>query len=188
MMTGFKYAALASVLMFTVGSAAWAQNYSPNAGMTGNSSPGAQSSLGQSGPGMGITMDTQQKIRQALEQSGFKDVHVLPESFVIRAQAPDGSRVVMLMSPDMVRGVITESSNQGMPGAMSQPYGAQSSWQAGNGPVSQQQAQQELTRYGYTDLTDLHPMQGWTADATRNGENVHVMLSDNGLVATFRGQ
>jgi hypothetical protein len=133
-------------------------------------------------------MDTQQKIRQALEQSGFKDVHVVPQSFVIRAQAPDGSRVVMLMSPDMVSGIITESNNQSMPGTNVQPYGGQSSWQSGNASASRQQAEQELTRYGYTDLTDLHPMQGWTADATKNGENVRVMLSDNGLVATFPGR
>jgi hypothetical protein len=187
-MTGFKYAALASVFMFTAGSAAWAQNYNPNTATTGNSNPGVQSSLGQSGPGTGISSDTQQKIRQALEQSGFKDVHVLPQSFLIRAQAPDGSRVVMLMSPDMVSGVIAEGNNQAMQGTGSQPYGAQSNWQTGNGLVSQQQAQQQLTRYGYTDLSDLRPMQGWTADATRNGQNVRVLLSDNGLVATFQGR
>jgi hypothetical protein len=182
MMTGLKYAALASVFMFTVGSAAWAQNYNTNSGMTGNSNPGVQSSVSQSGPGAGISTDTQQKIRQALEQSGFKDVRVLPQSFLIRAQAPDGSRVVMLMSPDMVSGVLTESSNQNIPGTASQPPGTQSSWQ------SRQQVQQELSRYGYTDLSDLRPVQGWTADASKNGENVRVMLSDSGLVATFRGQ
>lgn len=186
MTTGLKCAALASVLMFTVGSAAWAQNYSPNSGMQGNTNPGAQSSSGQSGWGASLSADTQQKIRQALEQSGFKDVHVFPQSFVVRAQAPDGSRVVMVMSPDMVSGVITESSTQGTPGAGSQPYGAQSSWQTG--ASSRQQAEQELTRYGYSDLSNLQPMQGWTARASKNGEDVHVMLSDNGQVATFPGQ
>jgi hypothetical protein len=181
MKTGMKYAALASVLMFTVGSAAWAQNYSPNSGMTANSNLGVQSPVGQPVPGAGLSSDTQQKIRQALEQSGFKDVRVLPQSFLIRAQAPDGSRVVMLMSPDMVSGVIAENTNQNIPGSASQPSGTQSSWQ------SRQQAEQELSRYGYTDLTDVRPMQGWAADATRNGENVRVMLSENGLVATFPG-
>lgn len=191
MTTGLKCAALASALMFAAGSAAWAQNYSPNSGMadTGNTNPGMQSSLGQSGPGAGITTDTQQKIHQALEQSGFKDVEVLPQSFIIRAQAPDGSRVVMLMSPDMVSGVITtRSSNRSMPGTGMLPYGAQSSSQTGSGSSGRQQAEQELSRYGYTDLSGLRPVQGWTADATRNGENVRVLLSDNGLVATFEGQ
>ena len=182
MKTGMKYAALASVFMFTVGSAAWAQNYSPNSGVTGNSNPGVQSPVGQSGPGAGLSSDTQQKIRQALEQSGFKDVRVLPQSFLIRAQAPDGSRVVMLMSPDMVSGVVAENTNENIPGTASQPSATQGNWQ------SRQQAEQELSRYGYTDLTDMRPLQGWAADATRNGENVRVMLSDNGLVATFPGK
>jgi hypothetical protein len=185
MTTGLKCAALASVLMFTVGSAAWAQNYSANSGMQGNGNTGAQSSSDQSGWGTSITADTQQKIRQALEQSGFKDVRVFPQSFVVRAQAPDGSHVAMLMSPDMVTEVITQAS-QGTPGTGLQPYGAQSSGQTG--ASSRQQAEQELARYGYTDLSNLQPMQGWTARATRNGENVHVMLSDNGQVATFPGQ
>ena len=185
MTTGLKCAALASLLMFTVGSAASAQNYSPNPGTQGNTNTGAQSSSDQSGWGASVTMDTQQKIRQALEQSGFRDVRVFPQSFVVRAQAPDGSRVVMLMSPDMVTEVVTQAT-QGTPGVGSQPSGTQSSLQTG--ATSRQQAEQELTRYGYTDLSNLQPMQGWTARATRNGENVHVMLSDNGQVATFPGQ
>ena len=54
--------------------------------------------------------------------------------------------------------------------------------------ATQQQAQQELSRYGYSNLQDVTPMRGWVADATKNGERVRVMLSDNGLVATFPGR
>ena len=186
MMTSVKYAALAGVFAFTVGSAAWAQNYSPNS-MQGTSGPGQQSA-GQNGPGASVSADTQQKIRQSLEQSGFKDIRVVPESFVVRAQAPDGSRVVMLLSPDVMSGIITPNSSQGTQGAGSPAYGGQANWPNGNGSPSRQQAEQDLTRYGYTDLTDLRAMQGWTADANRNGQDVRVMLSDNGLVATFQGR
>jgi hypothetical protein len=31
-------------------------------------------------------------------------------------------------------------------------------------------------------------MQGWSADAIRSGQRVHVILGDNGLVATFPGR
>jgi hypothetical protein len=31
-------------------------------------------------------------------------------------------------------------------------------------------------------------MQGWSADAMKNGQKVHVLLGDNGLVATFPGR
>jgi hypothetical protein len=188
-MTGIKCAALAGVFMLTAGSMAWAQSYNTNQGTQGYSNAGNQSASGQSSSGS-ITSDTQQKIRQSLEQSGFKNVQVLPEAFVIRAQAPDGSRVAMLLSPDRVAEVVMGNSTSTMQGTSSQPYGAQSNWQSGNGSSagSQQQAQQELSRYGYSDLSNVTPMRGWSADATRNGENVHVLLSDNGLVATFPGR
>lgn len=183
MTTGMKCAAVASVLLLTAGSTAWAQNYDTNPGTQSSANTGAQSSSGQSSPGANITADTQQRIRQSLEQSGFKNVQVLPEAFLIRAQAPDGSHIAMLLSPDRMAEVVTGNANQGMQG--------KTNWQTGNSSsqvTSQQQAQQELSRYGYTDMRDLRPMQGWTADATKNGENVRVMLSDNGLVATFQGR
>jgi hypothetical protein len=173
------------------GSAAWAQTATPNPGNQTNMAPGAQSAWGQSSPGANISADTQQKIRQSLEQSGFKDIRVVPETFVVRAQAPDGSRIVMLLSPDQMTEVMMPNAKQGMQGNSSQPLGGQSSFQAGNGNglnTTQQQAQQELSRYGYTNLQDVTPMRGWVADATKNGEPVHVMLSDNGLVATFPGR
>jgi hypothetical protein len=196
MMNGIKYAALASAFVLAGGSAVWAQTYNPNTGIQGNNNPGVQSSLGQSSlgqssPGLGVTADTQQRIRQSLEQSGFRNVEVVPQSYVVRAQAPDGSRIVMFMSPDQFAEVAFPGGNQGLSGTGSQAFGGQSNRRSGygNGPSStEQQAQQELTRYGYSDLRDLRPMQGWTADATKNGENVHVMLSENGMVATFQGR
>ena len=38
-----------------------------------------------------VTRDTQQKLKQSLEKNRFKNVVVIPEADVIRAQAPDGS-------------------------------------------------------------------------------------------------
>ncbi len=152
---------------------------------------GTQSGSGQSSPGASVSADTQQKIRQSLEESGFKDIRVVPETFVVRAQAPDGSRIVMLLSPDQLTEVVASNGNQGMQGNSSQPFAGQSGYQTGNNNgqnTTQQQAQQELSRYGYSSLQDVTPMRGWVADATKNGERVRVMLSDNGLVATFPGR
>jgi hypothetical protein len=152
---------------------------------------GTQSAAGQSYPGANVTADTQQKIRQSLEQSGFKDIRVVPETFVVRAQAPDGSRIVMLLSPDQMTELVTPNTNQGMQGNSSQPFAGQSGYQPGSTSglnTTQQQAQEELSRYGYSGLQDVTPMRGWVAEATKNGERVHVMLSDNGLVATFPGR
>ncbi|HUC09024.1 MAG TPA: hypothetical protein VL985_01215 [Stellaceae bacterium] len=59
--------------------------------------------------GSNVSQDTRTRIRQSLAQSGFRDVTVRPEAFVIHATAPDGSRVVMLLRPDEVTGVIAQS-------------------------------------------------------------------------------
>lgn len=56
--------------------------------------------------GTSVSSDTKDKLRQSLESSGFKDVTVTPEAFMIRAQAPDGSRIVMMLRPDEMTGVI----------------------------------------------------------------------------------
>jgi hypothetical protein len=199
MRNGITCAALAGALILAGGSMGWAQAYNSNSGVQNSPNPGMQSSGGQSG-GYGVTNETQQKIRQSLEQSGFRNVQVVPQSFVVRAQAPDGSRIVMFMSPDQFAELTFQNANQGMSGnqnanqansgTSSQVLGGQG-WRSGysNGPTTtEQQAQQELSRYGYSDVTDLRPLQGWTADATKNGENVRVMLSQNGLVATFQGR
>ena len=51
-----------------------------------------------------------------------------------------------------------------------------------------QEAEQQLGRYGYSNIQDLKATQGWSADAMKNGQRVHVLLGDNGLVATFPGR
>ena len=80
--------------------------------------PAGTSTTTKTSNGSTLTPDTQQKIRQSLEQSGFKDVRVVPESFVIHAQAPDGSHIAMMISPDAVTGVVEET------GSSTQPQGS----------------------------------------------------------------
>ncbi|HKS89070.1 MAG TPA: hypothetical protein VJR70_06485 [Stellaceae bacterium] len=63
----------------------------------------------------GLTQDTQRRIRQSLEQNGFHNVQVMPEAFIIRAQAPDGSRIVMQVGPDMVQGFAVHTGSSSNP-------------------------------------------------------------------------
>src|SRR5436190_21615852 len=44
-------------------------------------------------PDTAVTLDTQQRLKQSLEQSGFKNVVVMPEAYIIHAKAPDGSKL-----------------------------------------------------------------------------------------------
>jgi hypothetical protein len=62
-----------------------------------------------------VTLDTQQKLRQSLEAAGFKSVKVTPETFVIHAKAPDGSHIVMMVSPDQIAGVIEHTGSSSPP-------------------------------------------------------------------------
>jgi hypothetical protein len=60
-----------------------------------------------------VTPNTRERIRQSLLQSGFRDVNVTPEAFVIHAMAPDGSHIVMLLRPDELTGVVETGSSNG---------------------------------------------------------------------------
>ncbi|HEX5453529.1 MAG TPA: hypothetical protein VFX06_07025 [Stellaceae bacterium] len=56
-----------------------------------------------------VSLNTEQKLRQALEQNGFRNVQVTPQAYIIHARAPDGSRVVMEISPDVIAGVVASN-------------------------------------------------------------------------------
>ena len=62
-----------------------------------------------------VTLDTQQKLRQSLEESGFKNVKVTAETYVVHAKAPDGSHIVMMVSPDQIAGVIERTGSSSLP-------------------------------------------------------------------------
>jgi hypothetical protein len=66
-------------------------------------------------PDTAVTLDTQQKLKQSLEQNGFKKVIVVPEAYVIHAQAPDGSKIVMEVSPDQMQAVIERTGSSSPP-------------------------------------------------------------------------
>lgn len=46
-----------------------------------------------------LTLMTKDKVKQSLQQAGFKDVKVLDESFLVSAQTADGTSVVMVINP-----------------------------------------------------------------------------------------
>src|SRR5689334_17401465 len=63
-------------------------------------------------PSAPVSSATQGQIKSSLESSGFKNVSVLPQSYLIRATAPDGSKVVMQVSSDGLYGVVVEPTDQ----------------------------------------------------------------------------
>jgi hypothetical protein len=77
--------------------------------------PSNPSTSSQLPPDTAVTLDTQQKLKQSLEESGFKNVAVVPVAYVIRAKAPDGSKIVMEVSPDQMAAAVIERSGGSSP-------------------------------------------------------------------------
>ena len=172
MKTIIKGAAIAGGIMFAAGSAAWAQSYTTNPGTQGSysSNPGTYSNNpGTSGSYSG-NAGTQ----------GYSN----PGTYGANQQGSNPSTTTGAY------GTGQQGWSPGMQGT-STPYGSQPYSQAGYGMgnvTTYQQAEQELSKYGYNNVRDLRAMQGWSADAMRNGQKVHVIIGDNGLIATFPGQ
>jgi hypothetical protein len=185
MKTVAKLAAVASVVALTAGSAAWAQTYSSNPGTQGsyNSSTGGYT-YNPSAQGSNQGTSGQGSYNQGTYNQGYNQGW--------NSTANPGNN--QGWNPSANQGSWGSNANQGnwnagMQGTSS-PYGqsySQSGYGAGN-INTYQQAEQELGKYGYSNIQGLRAMQGWSADAMRNGERVHVILGENGLVATFPGR
>jgi hypothetical protein len=77
--------------------------------------PDMNQSAGQSGGGgqmNGQSGAIRQQITQQLSQAGFTDVHVMPESFLVRAKDPQGHPVMMVINPDSITAVTALGSGQ----------------------------------------------------------------------------
>ena len=140
MRTVAKCATIASVVLLTAGSAAWAQGYGNDTGNNGNQSYNQGYNPGSQGANAG---------NWGGNQAGW-------------GQGMQGSS-----------GQYSENTGAGFGSSNNTNYAF---------------AQRELAQYGYTDVHNLRPTQGWSADAMKNGRMVHVILGENGLVSTFRGE
>ena len=143
---------LTSAIMALAAAPAFAANGTP-AGSDENQSGGGGQDMnqpaGQSGGG-GQTSGQHgrigQQITQRLSQAGFTDVHVMPQSFLVRAKDPNGNPVIMVINPDSVTAVtaIVRGGQTGQGGGSQAGQGAGSdamgtstttnSAQSGNAP------------------------------------------------------
>lgn len=62
---------------------------SPNAQKGAQNQPTSEQSITQS-------------VRSNLEQAGYTDIQMVPSSFLVRAKDPNGSPVMMVLSPDAI--------------------------------------------------------------------------------------
>lgn len=161
MNTVAKCAAIASVVLLTAGSAAWAQNNGTNPGNFGNQGYNQSYSQGNQGANGGNWGNP-----------GYQGAN----SGNWGNQGANGSNWGN-----------QGSRGEGMQGSSGQ-YSENSGAGSGSNNMSYGFAQRELAQYGYSDVHNLRPTQGWSADAMKNGRMVHVLLGEHGLVSTFRGE
>jgi hypothetical protein len=100
-------AALLSVPAF----AATPETGTPATGTTtGTSASGSSQAATSAMPSGSETQPLRLKITQDLEKDGFKDVHVVADSFLVHAINKEGQSVVMIINPDSVFSVTRLSS------------------------------------------------------------------------------
>lgn len=75
---------------------------------------GMQSGGGGQMSGHGMAL--RQQITQQLTQAGWKDVQVMPESFLVRAKDPQGHPVMMVINPDSITAVTAMGPQNGRMG------------------------------------------------------------------------
>jgi len=165
MWTAAKCGWIASAMILTAGSAAWAQDHNVD---------------GRFGPNT---------VQNELSRYGYTDIHNVKKQLGWSADAiKNGQMVHITLSGDGVvatfQGVTPKQGMQGSSGPYVENSGAGYNRNINYGFLA---ARNELSQYGYTDISNLHPTQSWSADATKNGQPVHILLNDNGLAAIFSG-
>ncbi len=75
---------------------------------SGNSNMQSGQQAGMNGQN---TMHIRQHVKDELQQAGFTNVQVMPESFLVRAKDKQGSPVMMVINPDSIT-AITEDGNR----------------------------------------------------------------------------
>jgi hypothetical protein len=83
----------------------------------------AQPAQGANNGGQAQNQSVRDRVQRNLQQAGFTDIKIMPESFLVRAKDRDGNTVMMVINPDSVTAVTEfhhESATTGSGGAGSQ--------------------------------------------------------------------
>jgi hypothetical protein len=75
------------------------------AASTGSTNSAGSSSNNASAQQGSVAPRIAQKLHDDLTKAGFSDVHVMPESFLVRAKDSGGNPVMMVVNPDSVTAV-----------------------------------------------------------------------------------
>ena len=81
---------------------------------SGSTTSGSMNSANGNSTSSANTPEMRQKLTQDFEQQGFKNVHVIADSFLVHAVNKQGQPVVMIINPDSVFSMTEVGANNGM--------------------------------------------------------------------------
>lgn len=101
----------------------------------------------------------QQRVKNNLEQAGFKNVQIMPSSFLVRATDRDGNPVMMVINPDSITAVTDVTADQ----QRSQANSATSSSTGSSDQLKLTSAQRNEIWKSLSSQTKETPPNGFTA-------------------------
>jgi hypothetical protein len=170
-----KCAAIASVVMLTAGGAAWAQSYGPNQGFSENQGLGPNQGFVQNQGFRGNMGLNPAAAQNELSRYGYTDIHNLQPMQGWSADAMENGQMVHVLIGENGRIATFHGVNESRMG------------ETNGGLQNRNIAENRLGQYGYDNIHNTIPIPGWSADAKKNGEWVHVLIDTNGRIATFPG-
>ena len=157
-----KTTLVAAAILTTVSSVALAQAASPNSGAS--ASPTTTANPQPNGP------NPRQQLTNNLQQSGFTDIKVIPDSFLVQAKDKSGNPVTIFIGPNSATEVTTVRSND----QASEPNAGKSGTRSG-GMFTSLPAKDELSSkvVGLDVYNNANQNIGSIKDVAYNGTSVN---------------
>jgi hypothetical protein len=157
-----KTTLVAAAILTTVSSVALVQAASPNSGAS--ASPTTTANPQSNGP------NPRQQLTNNLQQSGFTDIKVIPDSFLVQARDKSGNPVTMFIGPNSATEVTTVGSND----QVSEPNAGKSGTPSG-GMFTSLPAKDELSSkvVGLDVYNNANQNIGSIKDMAYNGTSVN---------------
>ena len=157
-----KSTLLAATILTTVSSAALAQAANPNSGPAPAATTTAKPQAGESG--------LRQQLTSSLQQAGFTNIKVVPDSFLVQANDKSGNPVTMFIGPNSATEFTTIGSNDQTSGSNAGKSDMQSGGMFTNIPVKDELSSKVV---GLDVYNNANQNIGTIKDVAYNGTNVN---------------
>jgi len=154
-------ALVAAAILTTVSSAALAQATNPNS----SAPPASATTKPQAG-----ASSLRQQLTNSLQQSGFTNIKVVPDSFLVQANDKSGNPVTMFIGPDSATEFTTVGSNDQTSGSTAGKSDMQSSGMFTNIPVKDELSSKVV---GLDVYNNANQNIGTIKDVAYNGTSVN---------------